>query len=231
MTATTIPEPVDTRLDRRKFALGLLFCSAAAVAQWRQPKNHIDYLKQDKLDAIVPQTIGNWKFVTTSGLVVPPEDQLSKTLYSQLLTRVYSDGKNPPIMLLIAQSAGQVGILQIHRPETCYPAGGYKLSPVVLDPIKVGTTTVPVNSLAASADGVTERIFYWTRIGNQLPASWAQQRLAIAEQNLRGIIPDAILVRLSTIENDADDAHERLTQFVQALVQSISPAKRSVFIV
>lgn len=228
---SSVASSTDVRLDRRKFVVGLLFGSAAAVASWRQPTGHIDYLKLDKLDQIVPPTIGRWKFVTTSGLVVPPEDQLSKTLYSQLLTRVYSDGKSPPIMLLVAQSAGQVGILQIHRPETCYPAGGYKLSPVVLNPITVGNIVVPVNSLAASADGTTERIFYWTRIGNQLPASWAQQRLAIAEQNLRGIIPDAILVRVSTIENDAADAHQRLTRFVQALIESIPAVNRAVFIV
>ena len=116
----------DHQLDRRKFVLGLLFCSAAGVAAWRQPSTRLDYLGSAKLEAIVPETIGKWKYVTNSGLVVPPEDEMSDSLYSQLLTRVYSDGESPPVMLLIAQSAQQTGVLQVHRPEVCYPTGGFQ---------------------------------------------------------------------------------------------------------
>ena len=97
-------EPV---MDRRKLLLGLLFCSAAGVAVWRTPRKHIDLLGRQKLDDLVPKNIASWKFVAASGLVIPPEDQLSRLLYSQLLTRVYSDGVNPPVMLLIAQSGSQ----------------------------------------------------------------------------------------------------------------------------
>jgi len=103
-------------VDRRKLLLGLLFGSAAAIAAWRQPTKRLDYLGPEKLDDLIPKAVGPWKFVAASGLVIPPEDQLSRTLYSQLLTRVYSDGENSPVMLLIAQSAGQTGILQVHRP-------------------------------------------------------------------------------------------------------------------
>ena len=85
-------------IDRRKLLLGLLFCSAAGLAAWRQPNKHLDYLGPQKLDDLVPKTIGRWKFVAASGLVIPPEDQLTRTLYSQLLTRVYANGDNPPVM-------------------------------------------------------------------------------------------------------------------------------------
>jgi len=118
-------EPVT---DRRKLLLGLLFCSAAGVAVWRTPRKHIDLLGRQKLDDLVPKNIASWKFVAASGLVIPPEDQLSRLLYSQLLTRVYSDGVNPPVMLLIAQSGSQTGVLQVHRPETCYTAGGFTIT-------------------------------------------------------------------------------------------------------
>ena len=68
-------------VDRRKVLLGLLFASAAALAAWRQPRTRLDYLGRQKLGDLVPETIGRWKFVAASGLVVPPEDQLSRTLY------------------------------------------------------------------------------------------------------------------------------------------------------
>jgi EpsI family protein len=221
----------EPQVDRRKVLLGLLFCSAAGLAAWRQPNKHLDYLGNAKLDDIVPKTIGPWKFVAASGLVVPPEDQLSRALYSQLLTRVYYDGVNPPVMLLVAQSGSQTGVLQIHRPETCYTAGGYQISSVAPHPIQVGSSVLPANSMDASVDGLTEHVIYWTRVGNQLPASWKQQKLAVAEQNLRGIIPDAILVRVSTVRNDADGALAALDAFTRELLASVPAGRRTVFVV
>lgn len=226
--ASSFTEP---QVDRRKVLIGLLFCSAAGLSAWRQPNEHLDYLGQAKLDDIVPKTIGRWKFVAASGLVVPPDDQLSRALYSQLLTRIYSDGENPAVMLLIAQSGSQTGVLQIHRPETCYTASGYQISAVNPHPIQVGSSVLPANSMDATVDGITEHVIYWTRVGNRLPASWKQQRLAVAEQNLRGIIPDAILVRVSTVSNDADGARAALNSFTRALLDSVPVDRRSVFIV
>jgi EpsI family protein len=162
-------------IDRRKVLLGLLFGSAAAVATWRQPRERLDYLGRQKLDDLVPKTIGPWKFVAASGLVVPPEDQLSRTLYSQLLTRVYSNGDDPPVMLLIAQSAGQTGILQVHRPETCYPASGYQISPVTQHKVALEPGTLTTNALSATNEGTTESIIYWTRVGDRIPTTWKQQ--------------------------------------------------------
>lgn len=220
----------EPQVDRRKVLLGLLFCSAAGLAAWRQPSKHLDYLGPEKLEQLVPKTIGQWKFVAASGLVVPPNDQLSRALYSNLLTRVYSDGQNPPVMLLVAQSGSQTGVLQIHRPETCYTAGGYHISAVTPQPIPVGSTVVPANRMDASADDRTEHVIYWTRVGDRMPASWKQQRLAVAEQNLRGIIPDAILVRVSTVSDDAEAASATLQAFVKELIDALPPGRRSVFI-
>lgn len=221
----------EPQADRRKFLLGLLFCSAAGVAAWRQPRIKIDFLGKEKLEELVPKTIGRWEFVTASGLVIPPEDDFEKTLYSQVLTRVYSDSRGSPIMLLLAQNGGQTGFLQIHRPEVCYTAGGYQISAVTPHPIQVGSTVVPANRMDASSGGPTEHVIYWTRVGNQVPASWRQQKLAVAEQNLKGLIPDAILVRVSTVNDDAETALANIDEFVRAMLQSIPPSRRSVFIV
>src|SRR3954471_14390122 len=159
-------------IERRKLLLGLLFCSVAGIAAWRTPTKRLDYLGREKLDDLVPKTIGPWKFVAASGLVIPPEDQMSRLLYSQLLTRVYSDGDNPPLMLLIAQSGSQTGVLQVHRPETCYTAGGFAISQLTPHSIHVGSSIIPANNMDASAGGLTEHVLYWTRVGNRIPASW-----------------------------------------------------------
>jgi len=220
----------EPQTDRRKFLLGLLFCSAAGLAAARRPTRQLDYLGRQKLDELVPRTIGKWSFVAASGLVVPPEDPLAQSLYSQQLTRVYSDGSNPPIMLLLAQNGSQTGFLQVHRPETCYTASGYAISAVTPHPIQLGSKVLVANSMDASAGGPTEHVIYWTRIGNRVPTSWRAQKLAVAEQNLEGIIPDAILVRISCVDEDGDAARAQIDNFIRAMLQSIPADRRNVFI-
>lgn len=222
-----------TRLqaDRRKFLTGLLFASAAGLAYLRRPRIRLDYLGTDKLEKLVPKTIGPWTFVSASGLVVPPDDAFERLIYAQTLTRVYADGKNTPVMLLIAQNGSQTGFLQIHRPEICYTAGGYQISSVTPHPITVDGKIVPANRMDASAGGPVEHVVYWTRVGNRIPPNWRDQKLAVFEQNLQGIIPDAILVRISTVGNDAEASLATIDAFATAMLKSIPANRRSVLIV
>ena len=220
----------EPKTDRRKFVLGLLFCSAASIAAVRHPTKQLDYLGPRKLEDLVPPQIGAWKFVAASGLVVPPDDPYLNSIYNQLLTRVYSDGVNPPIMLLVAQSASQTGFLQIHRPETCYTAGGFKISPLAPHPVSLGSEVVHANSMEAFGTGATEHVVYWTRVGNMMPLSWREQKIAVAKQNLQGVIPDAILVRVSMVSDDASAASLSIDSFIRTLINSVPPKMRRVFI-
>ncbi len=215
--------------SRREIVLGSLFLTAAGVTVARMPDRPLNYLGDNKLEKIVPETIGRWKFVSSSGLVLPTEDQLALTLYSQQLTRVYWDRVGPPIMLLIAAGHNQTGFLQVHRPEFCYTAGGYQLGEAQLKSIQLQDgRKIVVNKLLATLDGRSEWMLYWTRVGNHIPASWTQQRLAIAADNLQKIIPDAILIRASSIMPDGEEAERLLAEFVEAMIASIaSPLQRA----
>lgn len=217
-------------IDRRKFALGLAFAAAAGVAAARQPTERIDYLGKRKLEDLIPLQVGDWKFMTASGLVVPPEDQLARLLYTQQLTRVYSDGDKFPVMMLIAQSAQQTGLLQVHRPEVCYPVGGFALTPVIERSIDLGGRNFTLNALGATKDGRTEHILYWTRIADQVPLGWAQQRWAVARENLLGRVPDAALVRLSSLEPNQELAFAQLSGFIRTLLAGLDDSSRRVLI-
>lgn len=220
----------DRMMTRRKFGLGLAFASVAGVAAARLPNKNLDYLGKQKLESVIPNKIGRWNYVSSSGLVVPPEDQMIRALYSQLVTRVYSDGSGPPIMLLVAQSATQTGILQIHRPEICYTAGGYQLSAIEPHVVGLPWGALPTLSMSATSDSRTEQLVYWTRIGDRLPKSWREQRMVVAMDNLRRIIPDAIMVRVSTFGNDKARALASMDEFIVSLMNSVSPQVRRVFI-
>ena len=231
MPSPTDPATERDGFDRRSVVIGAAFAATAGIAQARQPRKNIDYLGKAKLEDVIPTTVGRWKFVSKSGLVVPPEDQMSRQLYAQLITRVYAVGVNPPVMLLIAQSAGQTGVLQVHRPEVCYAAGGYHLSPLSQRSIPLLGKSVVINQLTATSDGMSEQILYWTRIGDHLPHSWAQQRMAVAIDNLKGYIPDALLARASIVSNDKDAALATLTTFVGSLIDAMAPKHRNVLVV
>ncbi|GAA4000725.1 exosortase-associated protein EpsI, V-type [Sphingomonas humi] len=212
-------------LDRRRFLIGGVMAAGAATTYARLPSKPVDYLGSRKLEKLVPKKIGSWEFLTNSGLVVPTEDTLSDSLYSQLLTRTYTNGVDPPMMLLIAQSAGQTGLLQVHRPEFCYPAGGFKLSPIVPIPLATGGGSIKANNLTATLPGRSEQIVYWTRVGTDMPLTWASQRLSVAIANLKGLIPDAVLTRVSTVDPDREAALTRLADFAETLLRDMGASK------
>lgn len=223
--------PDRTRLlSRREVVGGLAMLSAAGVAAARKPNVKIDFLGNHKLDQIVPTQIGRWKFVTRSGLVVPPKDQLALALYSQLLTRVYYDGTSQ-IMLLIAYSASETGFLQVHRPEFCYTAAGFALSDFAPHDVHLSADrSIRVNTMTATRDDGGEKLLYWTRIGHHIPLSWAEQKIVFATDNLRRLIPDAALIRVSTTIGSEGPSMANLDEFVREMVAAIDPPLRRVLV-
>ncbi len=162
--------------------------------------------------------------------MVPPADQLANALYAQLLTRIYVSDDLPAIMLLIAQSPAQDGVLQMHRPEYCYPAGGFSLSGRNRQLVEMTNgQIVPTTVFTASSPDRTEQLLYWTRVGHGLPTSWMEQRLAVAKANVMGYIPDGVLVRASTISTDAA-ALDIVIRFVRELVSTMAPRNREVLV-
>ena len=229
MSAEFPPER-SPRLSRREVVAGLAMLSAAGIAAARKPDIKLNYLGNHKLDDVLPAQIGRWKFVSTSGLVVPPQDQLVLALYSQTVTRVYDDGKTP-IMLLVAYSATQNGFLQVHRPEFCYTAAGFALTDfaqhrIALNPAK----SLPVKTMTATRESGGEKLLYWVRIGNHIPLSWAQQKLVFAEDNLRKLIPDSVLVRVSTPLGGELPPMPVLSEFVRDLIAATSAPLRRDFV-
>lgn len=221
------PGLADRGLSRRNLLFGGALLATAGLAYARTPRTNYDLLGKGKLEKVIPDRLGRWTFEYRSGLVLPPEDQMKDQLYAQVLTRVYTGAGLPSIMLLIAQGRGQDGTVQVHRPEVCYPAGGYALSDVLVEPVALGGgASVPTRRFTATGPGRTEQLLYWTRIGRLLPTGWLDQRLAVFEENMRGVIPDAVLVRISTIATDRGPALSALEGFARTLIGSVQPDTR-----
>ncbi|WP_375391712.1 exosortase-associated protein EpsI, V-type [uncultured Sphingomonas sp.] len=220
-------EPQSPGLDRRMVVIGGALLAAGGVAAARVPHVVARPVRKAELEKLVPRQIGDWRYRDESGLVLPPSDALSDALYSGLVTRTYAAPNRDPVMLLVAYSNKQDGMMQVHRPEVCYPAGGYKLTstrPVEI-PNGLGGT-IPANSFSADGISRTEQVLYWTRVGSYFPVSWTRQRLAVMQANIDGVIPDGVLVRISTLAPDMASALPDLTAFAAALVRAAPPVGR-----
>jgi len=215
------------RPSRREWLLGGALALTAGVAYARMPREKLRLIGKGALDRAVPRTVGGWQFREASGLVLPPPDQLAQLIYDEQLTRTYDSDVDLPVMLLIAYGSSQSGMLQIHRPETCYPASGFRLTDTVETtmPLDRGHG-IPVRRFSATSDTRVEQVLYWTRIGRELPVSWAEQRLAVVRSNLRGYVPDGLLVRLSTATSDTNGGQRTLQRFAAALLGAMGPARQ-----
>lgn len=217
------------RVDRRAFVLGGVMAAAAGGAALRIPQPNSPPIDEKVFEKLVPNKVGNWTFQQASGLVLPPEDALSDRLYDNLVTRIYTNPAGQVVMFLVAYKNFQNGVLQIHRPEICYPAGGYILSETQAGAVPIGAAEpLPVNSFSANGTERDEQVLYWTRIGEHFPVRWIEQRVAVLRANLAQINPDGMLARVSMPNDDMATSKPIMAKFIADLRTASPPQLRRV---
>lgn len=214
---------------RREMLMGAGCLLASGTALAMKPRNQVDFLGKATIEDLVPKRLADWNFVDTSGLVLPPRDQMQERLYTQLLTRTYADPNGEQIMLLIAYNSMQDGVIQLHRPEICYPAGGFRLTTIEPHVTSMAQNIdIPSRHIVAETGLRREEMIYWTRMGDYFPRRWSDQRWAVFVQNLHGDIPDGLLVRISSITQGV--GIEMLDAFARILYANVNPRMRQVLV-
>ncbi|TCJ34973.1 exosortase-associated protein EpsI, V-type [Parafrankia sp. BMG5.11] len=216
-----IEKPSHVLLGRRHFLIGGALAVASGVAFARQPKPTFPRIPTEKFQEWVPTKFGPWSKVGSSGVVLPPPDSLSDRLYDNLVTGTYEAPGQPLVMLLLAYNNVQDGVVQVHRPEVCYPVGGYQLSETREFDLDLRGRSIPANIFTAVGPERTEQVIYFTRLGSAFPRSWAEQRLAVAKDNLAGRIPDGMMMRVSVLGADQKAAHADLSRFSEQFVGAV----------
>jgi len=218
---------------RRELVFGAACLAAAAGANALRPRHNVSLLGKAALADIVPAAFGDWRSEDVNDPVaINGPDSLTAKLYNQLLTRVYvNKTTSAQVMMLLAYGGRQTDELQLHRPEICYPAFGYALvrnEPTVLT--VGGGVTLPARRLIAVQDDRRESIIYWSRIGEFLPASASEQRSDRFRIALRGVIPDGLLSRFSTVAADPTQAWREIEMFLPDLLFAVKPEYRKVLV-
>ena len=213
----------------RHLLIGLCMFAGAGLAVALKPNDKRSDQAQVELEALVPKQFGNWKLDTTVAtlLVTPELQKVIDETYSQTLTRTYVNEAGKRIMLSLAYGGTHGEGMQTHRPEVCYPAQGFK---VVKDtrPEVLSTDfgTLPIRRLVAAQGARNEPITYWVVVGDQQTQFGVGMKLAQMRYTLTGVIPDGMLVRVSSIDRDETGAYELQTDFIRAMLGALRDGER-----
>jgi EpsI family protein len=224
LTAISLPRP-----SRRDVIAGSLLIAITAASQSLKPARMFADLSQDELSAAIPKRVGAYRFATSSGLVLPPRDELSDRLYDQVVTRVYVAPGKLPIMALFAYGSVQNLSLELHRPDECYPQQGFTITAPEALPLTVGGHHIPASVLSARrVNGYVEQVVFWSRIGTQFPSDRTAQSLLVARENFAGRMPDGLLVRLSVPTSERSAALTATQGFLHDLDRALPPIGRRI---
>jgi EpsI family protein len=187
---------------------------------------------QDELERMIPKSFGQWTYEPGVRLVEPPGDSLAKQIYNAELARGYRDPEGRLVMFLVAYGASQSDRLQLHRPEICYAAQGFRVAQLTTVTLALGggLQDLSVRHLLAQRENRQEPITYWMRLGDTVATNAVERQVLKVEYGLRGYISDGALVRLSTVGLPEEQAYELQSRFLGDFLRSVDAETRRFLI-
>jgi EpsI family protein len=185
------------------------------------------------IDKHLTTQFGDWKPVEGLNVVEPaPPDSLEREIYNQEASRGFVDPDGNVVMLLVAYGESQSDRLQLHHPEVCYTAQGFRVSrtkSVTLD-YSPSAPPLKLTRLVAQREERIEPITYWMRIGyDNSDSNWARQLLKLG-YGLRGWVPDGALFRVSTIGIAPEKSFKIQDKFIRDLMNAVDPSTREFMV-
>lgn len=184
------------------------------------------------LEQALPKSFGDWRVDAAGAAAVinPQTQQVLDKIYSDMLSRTYVDSKGYRVMLSIAYGKDQRDSMQLHYPEVCYPAQGFTVLSNNIARVETGFSTLDVRRLVTNLGGRRpEPVTYWTTVGNQAVIGGNDKKMAEMSYGFRGLIPDGLLFRVSSIDPVPAEAFAAQDRFVRDLVRALGPVERLRF--
>lgn len=216
---------------RRKsvFALGAMLATSGAIVAGKPSRQVAEFGPALNLETMFPKTFAHWQ-VDPSITPVLTNPQLQKVLaetYDQTLARTYINQRGERIMLSVAYAGREHEDMNTHRPEVCYPAQGMSVRKSTWrTQLDIDGTPLPLHRLVTGNGARNEPISYWLVVGRQVTDFGMQQRWVTIKYGLTGRIPDGMLVRVSSIDDDDTRAFAAQDRFVREILQALAPIHR-----
>ena len=214
--------------ERRKalgFTLAAAVCAGAAIAM--VPREGVaEMTAAMPLETLFPARFGSWK-IDPDIVPLEPGAELRKVIeasYDQTLARTYVNPQGYRVMLSVAYGGRRNQGMDIHRPEVCYPAQGLALRRDTSDvDFAYAGERLPLKRLVAGTGSRNEPISYWLVIGRSVASFGYGHRIALLKYGLTGHVPDGMLLRVSSIDDDEGRAFVEQDAFLRDLLDAMTP--------
>ena len=209
--------------------LGILMVSSGVLTMALTPTQRIaDQQEKINLEIMIPAKFGDWqidKSIVPLQIDAETQAKLNK-IYNQTLARTYVNSQNERIMLSVAYGGDQSDNLAVHKPEVCYYVQGFEIMKSLSDELITQYGKLPIKRLLAVKGNRNEPITYWVTVGDKAVLPGFDQKLQQLRYGLTGNVPDGILVRISSIDNDNNNAYQLQTIFIQDLLFAVNVKER-----
>ena len=181
------------------------------------------------LETLFPATFKGWK-IDPDIIPLEPSAELRQVIqesYDQTLSRTYVNAQGYRVMLSVAYGGRRNQGMDIHRPEVCYPAQGMAVRRDTRETIfEFDAARLPLKRMVAGSGSRNEPISYWLVIGRSVASFGYGHRLALLKYGLTGHVPDGMLVRVSSIDDDTAQAFTEQDTFLRDMLTVMSPEFR-----
>lgn len=175
------------------------------------------------LEAIVPETFGEWRRAPISSVVLPAESEAGDGEAS--IYRAYRDRAGRLVTLVIAYGPPLGDSVRLHRPESCYVAQGYAIEKRSVASADIAGVDVRLVRLVTDHPTRDETVTYWLRAGDRfVTAPYSAQIFAILDGGIR---TDGALVRVSSTGDDPYLA-ETHASFLRAFAGALDARGRAI---
>lgn len=218
------------RVSMLAFVAGLAMAGSAAAAPVLKPV--ADPGGAPDLETVIPQAFGGWRVDPEVVQVAPAPDVQANLdrLYRQIVSRTYVDGQGNHMMLTVAYGGDQSDALKAHRQEVCYAAQGFEISGAHHASLGGTARDIPGTRFVAMQGDRVEPVSYWFTMGDRVVLSRTERLLVQLRHGFEGRIPDGMLVRVSSLSNDAAGAFAAQQAFIAALAAALPPQHAARFV-
>lgn len=218
-------------MNRRSMIFMALAASASGGALALRPSRRAaEVLTRIRLEEQIPQAVGAWR-VDKGLLPVLPNPEVQAKLdqiYTQVLARNYVRPDGARVMMTIAYGADQAtDATSVHRPEFCYSAQGFAVRSLGDAAVTLQNRELRVRRLEGRLGPRREPITYWVTLNEQAVLPGLERKLMQIRYGLAGLIPDGMLVRVSSIADGDKDQFGFHGEFIASLEQSVHANLRS----
>lgn len=209
---------------------GFSMCALGASAQLRPSRRAAEVLPRVDLENQVPKEFSDWKLDKAVIPILPSPDvqEMLDEIYTQLIARTYVRSDGVRIYFTIAYGADQAtDATSVHRPEFCYSSQGFTVRSKGDSHLKLDSQLLDVRRLEGRLGSRYEPITYWVTLNDKAVLPGFKRKYQQIKFGLGGLIPDGMLVRVSTINISEEKAFAIQDGFIRDLELAVDPSMRA----